>query len=146
MLADQFATVTVTVSKPVSFCTPADKNDEGIFDEDTHLEGYQIAAATKHVPRTHIAVDNQFGTISVDTTALDRLLVPTAKSLADPDVLPPDPDSHDVDHYTCYKVKVTSGTAKFQPRLGVAVVDQFNQPKLYDIQKPTRSARRRAKT
>src|SRR5262249_55798954 len=52
-------------------------------------------------------------------------------------VPPPDPLSHDVDHFKCYQVKLSRGT-KFQVIPGVAVLDQFNQPRLFDIDKPTR--------
>lgn len=63
--------------------------------------------------------------------------MPTAKSLTDP-IDPPDSTSHNVDHYKCYTVKVNKAAPKFQPILGVPVVDQFNQPKLFDLKKPTR--------
>jgi hypothetical protein len=140
-LADQFEEGTFDVKKPVSLCTPADKNEEGIIDEETHLEGYQILPATKHVPQTNIKIENQFhpsrGELFVNTIKPDRLLVPTAKSLTGP-VDAPDPASHNVDHYKCYKAKVTPGTPTFPKGLQATVVDQFNQPKLYDLKKPTR--------
>lgn len=135
-LADQFESGNAQVKKVKSLCNPADKNDEGINDPDTHLKGYQIKPETAHVPRTNIQVDNQFGTIFVDTIKPDRLLVPTAKSLTGP-VEPLDPVN--IDHFKCYKVKVTPGTAKFEPILGVSVDDQFTDgAKLFDLSKPTR--------
>jgi hypothetical protein len=142
-LTDQFDTEpqTVEVKKPVSLCNPADKNDEGINDRNTHLKGYQIKPATAHLPMTNIKVRNQFhpegSELVVDTIKPDRLLVPTAKNLTGP-VEAPDPDTHSVDHYKCYKVKGSKGAPKFELILGVSVVDQFNQPKLYDLKKPTR--------
>jgi hypothetical protein len=137
-LVDQFETGDFDIKKPVSLCTPADKNSEGILDPLTHVKGYEIDAvkgSPKHVKQTNIRVDNQFGTLLVDTIKPDRLLVPTAKSLTGP-VGPPDPATHNVDHYKCYDVKVSSGTPKFVPR-SVSVVDQFNQPKVFDVTKPT---------
>ena len=87
----------------------------------------------KHVERTNIRVDNQFGTIFVDTKKPDRLLVPSAKSLAGPiDAL--DPET--IDHFKCYKVKVTEGTPEFEP-IQVTLADQF-EDKLFDVKKPKR--------
>jgi hypothetical protein len=68
---------------------------------------------------------------------------PAPKSFQGP-IGPPDPASHDVDHYKCFTVKVSKGTPRFQLILGVAVTDQFieaqvpNPPKLFDLQKLTR--------
>ena len=147
-LSDQFEDKAFDVKKPVNLCAPADKNEEGIKNPDTHLKGYQIKEVKgepKHVPQTNIKVRNQFheegSELVVDTIKPDRLLVPTAKDLNNP-VDPPDNDAHSVDHYKCYKVKVTPGTPKFEPILGVKVEDQFieaqsGQPKLFDLKKPT---------
>ena len=76
---------------------------------------------------------NQFGTIFVDTINPDRLLVPSAKSLAGPiDAL--DPET--IDHFKCYKVKITEGTPEFKP-IQVTLADQFEY-KLFDVKKPKR--------
>jgi RHS repeat-associated protein len=174
-LADSFETGLFDVQKPVILCNPADKNDEGVLDPDTHLMGYQIKLAkgqcaagasrnagggckkeedcggtanvtalcrlqTPHVARTAIQVENQFhparGPLLVDTVKPDRLLVPGAKSLTQP-IDPPDPEAHEVDHFTCYQVKPSRG-AKFQTVRGVAIVDQFDQSRVVDLDKPTR--------
>jgi hypothetical protein len=150
-LTDEFETGTVTdVRKTVTLCAPADKNDEGLADGVTHLKGYQIKAlrttppASKHVPRTNVKVVNQFGTVVLDTTKPDRLLVPAAKDLTDP-VAPLDPDGHDVDHFRCYGVKMGKDQS-FVPIPSVSLVDQFNahvigtlgRPKLFDLKKPAR--------
>ena len=147
-LKDQFDAetgVVFEVKKPVSLCTPADKNGEGIIDPDTHLEGYEIEEVPgepNHVPQTNIKVRNQFHPegeeLVVDTIKPDRLLVPSAKDLNNP-VDPPDSDSHNVDHYKCYNVELPNGTPEFQPILGVSVDDQFTDgAKLFDLTKPTR--------
>jgi len=137
-LDDQFETGTFHVVKPFSLCLPADKNGEGINDPNTHLESYQITPTSPPVKETNITVTNQFGTIVVDTVVPDRLLVPTAKSLTGP-VNPPDPDTHNVDHYKCYTVINHKGSPKFRPILGVTVEDQFTDPaKIFNLTKPTR--------
>jgi hypothetical protein len=98
--------------------------------------GYEIKRVKgepKHEEITGIQVDNQFGTIFVDTKKPDRLLVPSAKSLAGPiDAL--DPET--IDHFKCYKVKVTEGTLEFEP-IQVTLADQF-EDKLFDVKKPNR--------
>ena len=43
-----------------------------------------------------------------------------------------------MDHFKCYDVKVTPGRPKFPKGIQATVVDQFNQPKVYDLKKPTR--------
>jgi hypothetical protein len=97
-----------------------------------------IKGATKHVPQKNVRVLNQFGELFVDTIKPELLLVPSAKE-ADPSQPPPEaPDlsSLIVDHYKCYKVKVSKGTPKFVP-LQVSVEDQFlTAPKLLDVKKP----------
>jgi hypothetical protein len=89
--------------------------------------------AAQHAPQTNLTVTNRFGTLMVDTLKPARVLVPTAKSLAGP-VPPPTPD---IDHFKCYDVRVTPGTPKFPKGIQAAVVDQFQQPVLYDVVKPT---------
>ncbi|MBI3247098.1 MAG: hypothetical protein HYZ50_11400 [Deltaproteobacteria bacterium] len=90
--------------------------------------------APEHVRQTNLTVENQFGSLQVDTLKPDRLLVPTAKSLSGP-VPAPTPG---IDHFKCYSVRVTPGTPKFLKDMQVFAVDQFQQPTLYDIVKPTR--------
>ncbi len=94
-----------------------------------------------HTPRTGLQIENEFhpslGLLLVDTIKPDRLLVPTAKNFTAP-VGPLNPDTHDVDHFKCYTVKAARGAPKFQPIRGVSVVDQFNQPRVVDLEKPTR--------
>ncbi|MBI1987279.1 MAG: DUF4915 domain-containing protein [Nitrospinae bacterium] len=164
-LSDQFDDRLFDVKKPDSLCTPADKNGEGIGDPATHLEGYQIKLAKgqpKHEKRTNVRIDNQFGTLFVDTKVADRLLVPTAKDLDNP-VNPPDPSAHNVDHYKCYTFNVKKNICEDDPTvrcktntdctkaglpggcnpgfpkgLEATVGDQFaDPPKLFGISKPT---------
>jgi cysteine-rich repeat protein len=93
--------------------------------------------APSHRPRLGVRVDNALGTIRVDTVAPDRLLVPAAASVTEPVALP-DPAGHEVDRFKCYTVKPSKGAAPFTPIRAVAVADAFQQPKRYDVVKPTR--------
>jgi hypothetical protein len=95
-----------------------------VADAETHLKGHAIRPSFRAARRTNIRVDNQFGTLQIDTTAPSRLLVPASKSLTVP-VDAPDAAAHNVDHFQCYRASVTARTPRFQKRT-VAVLDQFN--------------------
>jgi CSLREA domain-containing protein len=138
VLTDQFdADVLFDVQKPAGLCTPADKDGEDSTApaDPEHLQSFPIKEAKdepEHAKRTNLLLQNQFGDLRLDTVKPSRLLVPTAKSAAGP-VPEPTPG---IDHFKCYTVKVTPRTPKFEKR-AVAVVDQFGQPKTYDVVKPT---------
>jgi plastocyanin len=142
-LRDQFGDATYIVKKPKMLYNPVEKqvvNADGtveitpIQDPVTHFKGYQIKTPKgdpKFVPVSDIRVSNQFGTINVDATKPDLLLVPTAKSHDDPNV--PELDSPAVDHYKCYKVKLNSDFVPLQVRL---FDPNFDLEKLFDVKKP----------
>jgi hypothetical protein len=137
-LTDQFETGTFEVKKLKALYNPVDKNGEGINDSDTHLVGYEIKRdknEAKHVTVTNIQVDNQFGTLRVDTVKPDRLLVPSAKSVTGPVGELPLPLT--VDHFKCYKIEVTEGTPEFVP-VQVSLEDQFTSERVYEVDEPTR--------
>jgi len=128
-----------TAIKRQNLCPPANKNGEGIEDSDTHLIAYRVKPAKgepKHLRQTDIQVINQFGLLTVDTLKQDRLLVPAAKDLLGP-VAEPDSATHNVDHYKCYKAKVSKGTPKFTLGTAIPVTDQFESVN-YELSKPTR--------
>ncbi|MBW2579863.1 MAG: proprotein convertase P-domain-containing protein [Deltaproteobacteria bacterium] len=136
VLTDQFQSGTFTVEKRETLLTPVDKNGEGISDSETHLLGYKIKGPKfDTVPK--VLVENQFGLLVVDVEKPEDLLVPASKSLTDPGISAPNNDLHIVNHFLCYKVKLSEGKPEFQPILGVSLVDQF-EDKLYDIVKPKR--------
>ena len=136
VLTDQFQSGTFTVEKRETLLTPVDKNGEGISDSETHLLGYKIKGPKfGKVPK--VLVENQFDRLVVDVEKPEDLLVPASKSLTDPGISAPNNDLHIVNHFLCYKVKLSKGEPEFQPILGVSLVDQF-EDKLYDIVKPKR--------
>jgi hypothetical protein len=94
----------------------------------------QTPAATK---RTHVTVTNDpLGDIVLDTVRADSLLVPTAKDLLSNPPAPPN-SSHLVDHYKCYKVRVTPGTPAFAKNTTISVTDQFDAlPRQLALRKP----------
>src|SRR6185295_18830756 len=100
---------------------------EGLLDPSTHLQAYWVKhspGSPRHVRRSNIKLTNQLGTLRVDTVHGDSLWVPTGKSLV---ATPPAPNnnSHNVDHFKCYRIKVTPGTPKFLKGQTVGIQDQF---------------------
>ncbi|HJQ85115.1 MAG TPA: hypothetical protein VKA21_13610 [Candidatus Binatia bacterium] len=138
-LEDQLEEGDFQVVKGRHLCTPANKNGSGTVDAATHLRSYQIRAvpgSPKHQRRTLVHVTNAIGELDVDTVKPDFLLVPAGKDLA---VTPPepDPDVHHVDHFKCYKIKVSPGTTAFPKGLAVSLDDQFTStPKSFLLKKP----------
>ena len=153
MLADQFQIDLFTVEKRVSLLNPVDKNGEGISDPDTHLVGYKVkqvrpegAPKPPKDPRIGIEIKDQFFDKLIvdisDINKVDRLLVPASKDL-DELPSPPDGDSHAVDHFLCYKVRLPKGT-EFPKDIQITLADQFIDPdgigvnQLFDLKKPKR--------
>src|SRR5262249_34778985 len=128
-LVDEFEDIKVDLTHLRNLCTPADKNDEGVLDDVTHLVSYSYKPlpGTPHfVLQPHLRIDNQLGTLFVDAVKRDVLLVPSNKDISGPTV-PPDDTAIGVDHYKCYKVRTTAGTSRFLSKT-VSVADQFTSP------------------
>jgi hypothetical protein len=135
-LSDQFESATVDLLKPYHVCTPTDVNDEGTIDEATHLMSYVIRQQQPHVRRTAIRVTNFLEEVRVDTLRPELLLVPTSKRLVLPAPAAPNPATHTVDHYKCYRVKVTPGTPKAAIDRKITIEDQFTVRKIYSLKLP----------
>jgi hypothetical protein len=136
ILVDPFGSSSVGVRRPERLCAPVDTNGEtpGAPQLPDHLVGYDLRQ-TQGVfsPRPNLEVTNQFGTIHVDARRFGLLLVPAAKSLVEP---PPPLAATSVAHFLCYKVRRTSGSAKFIPESGVVqLIDQFGT-KTVNVVKP----------
>jgi hypothetical protein len=94
-----------------------------------HLGVFTIKQTSpKFRPVKGVVVTNQFGTLTMNVTKPDRLLVPTAKGVVAPPVMPP---AFGVDHFKCYKVAYAKMRA-----FGISVQDQFGAITV-DIKKPT---------
>ena len=135
-LADQFIQGFFRIGEPERLLNPADKDGGGIFDPDTHLVSYKVKGP-EFDKVENVLVVNQFGDFVVDVKKPDRLLVPASKSQDGPfSPPPPDNSTHDVDHFLCYQIDDDDD----DDNLGIliSVVDQFNQPKLFDVKKPRR--------
>jgi len=131
-----------------SLLNPATRNLEAINNPELHYVRYQIKEAAegvgapvngafpravRHVPRRW-DLDNQFGTLVVESKKVTALLVPAAQSESGP---PSAPD--DATHYECYQIKPLavlsdqtpetapgSATFKFRKDLQAFFRDQFD--------------------
>jgi hypothetical protein len=137
-LVDQFEDTDVTLTKMRNLCTPADTAEEGVLDLATHLVTYSVRnvpGTPRHV-RRNVTVVNALGTLALTTIKPELLLVPAAKGLVSQPPAPPF-TSHEVDHYKCYKVKVTTGTPKFPRDVTTTIGDQFRSlARAFTIKKP----------
>jgi hypothetical protein len=135
-LVDDFESRSTSIVKPVALCNPASQDGGGIEDEETHLAAFQIKSLEKHEKRTGVLVQNVLGSLLLDTVKEERLLVPSAKSLEGPATPPEAPP---VDHFKCYKAKVSKGAAKFPKGVQVTLSDQFDpKQRSFDVKKPTK--------
>jgi hypothetical protein len=126
-LADRFGTASDDARKPVALCAPADAGG-GLTDATTHLASYQIA--TSHgssAPPVQPArtITDRFGTLTLDAIRRVELLVPAARGTGLP---PPDPGSHGVDTFACYKVKRSSGAPALPRGLEMTVSTGLTTP------------------
>jgi hypothetical protein len=80
VLQDQFGTARAAVSRPILFCNPVRKNDEGI----AHPEAHLVCYATKERAKGRAAnatVVNQFGSAALKLGRSDVLCLPALKSV-----------------------------------------------------------------
>jgi hypothetical protein len=145
VLADQFGSGKYDVLKPRELLLPANKNNEGVLDEDTHLKEYQIKPRAAVAVASPVHVINQCNDLVVEVRKVRSLLVPTSKTPPPGNVVPalPDPQFHNLDHFLCYQAGAAkvdgNGIAlpKFPRGMQVDVVDQF-QTRRYDLKKITK--------
>jgi hypothetical protein len=139
-LVDRFQTRDYELLKVKHLCAPTDKGDaEGLLDPATHLESYQlrlVPGSAQPLRQEGLRITNRIGRIFVTTDRAELLLVPTATDSSVVPV-PPDPATHDVNHYVCYRARVTAGTPRFDRGLTVSVDDGFTgTTKTFSLVKP----------
>jgi len=131
-LKDQFGSSTATIAKVYDLCNPVDKNNEGINDEEAHLVEYKLInrrSATGRFAKRRVAIENQFGAMTLTVQRPNRLMVPSSKAIA-PDK--PGDIPENLDHFLCYKVHASSPA--FTSRT-VSLKDQFLEERA-TIRKP----------
>ena len=158
-LADRFGEGEFRVRKPVALLNPADVDGEGITDPETHLISYRIRGPRFDLPE-NVSVEDRFGQHLLKLKRANRLLVPASKNLSAPPDAPVIADI-DLDHFLCYPVRKPHGPHGDDDDddddndddnddddddsgdpIQISVVDQFNQPKLFDVKRPTRLCNR----
>jgi hypothetical protein len=140
-LEDPIETKTFKIKKAAALCAPASKLHAGAIelanDFVTHLESLAIAQAPEQgaFAKETRTVTDQFGTVALELTKAERLMVPSAKQVGGT-VPPPAPDlgANPLDHFKCYKAKPVQPFAPIE----VGSVDQFGQSKTFTLKKPTR--------
>jgi hypothetical protein len=128
-LADRFEDVFFDAEARKGLCAPANKNNEGLLDPDTHLRKYfirQSAGQPTFVKQFGLTVTNQLGSLKIDVIRRYLLLVPTSKDLVSTPA-PPSPSADNYEHFKCYKIRITPGSPIFTPT-SVTVSDQFISP------------------
>jgi hypothetical protein len=116
---DRFGAHVARVRFPHRLCAPGVLAPRAAVVEE-HLIGHLMSSPNLHV--TNQTVVNQFGTLQLDVSRPDLLLVPTQKSLFQ---TPPPLPNPTVDHFQCYRVRRSRGAAGFVPVKNIVVTDQF---------------------
>jgi hypothetical protein len=124
----------VDVKAHKNLCVPSDQDGGGIIDAATHLTGYKIKA-TGHVKQTGIVIQNAVGSLSLDTIRPDLLFAPANVDPMNPPSAP-DGSSHNVNHYKCYKAKVTPNTLGVPAGVQVSVANAFDAAQPFVVKKP----------
>jgi hypothetical protein len=121
-LVDAFSATSAAVGRTKALCAPVSRNGEDPTapSHPDHLQSYQVRPVVKF-PGATVGLTDPLGNLTVLLTKPSNLLVPTAKSMSSP---PTEPSSPIVDHFQCYKVKVTTSDVAL-PALNVSVEDQF---------------------
>ena len=127
-LADRFGTTTVDAAKAKALCEPA-TIAAAPEDAATRLLALTIKTVGDAPPAaTGLTVTDALGTLTLDATKPERLLVPTALG-----GLPP-PSTTTVDTFACWKAKTSRDAPKLPKGLQVTTAGVLTTPaKTYDV-------------
>jgi hypothetical protein len=133
---DRFADASVAVRSPNRLCAPSSKQvgtnppeDPNAAADPNHLMAFPALGSAPRV--NGLTITNQFGTVKLDAIRRSFLLTPTSKDLNVPPPALPDPP----DHFQCYLVRRSQGSASFAKIPNLAGVDQFGSQN-FDILRP----------
>ncbi|MBI3782308.1 MAG: hypothetical protein HY270_02790 [Deltaproteobacteria bacterium] len=138
-LVDAFRSAVADVRKPAGFCNPANVNggDSSAPTHRSHLTRYGLKATTGTPPFVQIhnqRFKNRFGELTVDLIRPSQILPPAYESLI---TQPPAPTNPGVDHFECYKVRVSKGTTPFTAVRGMTIIEDQFETVTVDVVKPT---------
>ncbi|GEM_PF-865212 len=135
-LANRFGRGRFKIGKITRLGNPVDKNQHGISFQDIHYLMYRIKRTNKRYKhkRMRVRVSNQFAKkIHLETTRLDRLLVPSALSL-DGFINPLKQGRADV--LNCYRVKKRARRRRTVELEDEFISDQLGQEKSFYVREP----------
>ncbi len=125
VLKNQFSPngFTPVIGSMVIHCNPVQKTANGtvypITNPNAHLACFTITASTQPTPT--VVVTNQFGSATLIPSQPNLLCLPSWKSLTGPPNMTPN-QPPGLNHFTCYPVKVASGSYNPPP---VLLQDEF---------------------
>jgi hypothetical protein len=76
-VTDQFGSIVGAIKRPVRYCAPVNKNDEGVMDPNTHLVCYQLRAHAGAPTHDTLYSLNQFGADTFTVFGSRELCVPS---------------------------------------------------------------------
>lgn len=76
-MTDQFGSIVGAIKRPVRYCAPVNKNDEGVMDPNTHLVCYQLRAHAGAPTHDTLYSLNQFGADTFTVFGSRELCVPS---------------------------------------------------------------------
>lgn len=138
---DEIVSQGISLVKPTALVLPAEVREAGVLDPDTYMVEYKARdVAGPDVPKgVVVRAQNQCGEVDLELTKLASLLVPSGMELrspgsgAEPTIPTPDPNTHELDHYRCYKAKLTG--PDFTEGIQLPISDLF-QDRRYDLKRP----------
>lgn len=132
-VADRFGARQVDLPKPQHVCTPAGVDGATTADGATHLATYRVrGTAPAAIPQRGLRLTTALAALDVDLKGPALAAAPAAAdALADP--APPDPATHDVNHYQCWSARPARGTPGLPKGLAVRVADAFGAERTYAL-------------
>jgi hypothetical protein len=138
-LSDEFESdVDFAARTPRVLCLAGSLNSDGVFDGDTHLQGYEIRempGEPLHAPRPELSYRGGLAPLYLGTTRPDRLLVPTAIDLGGPTSAPGE-FSHGVDHYKCYRTVLPETRPRYLPSKATVRFEDMLEQRDYSLKPP----------
>jgi hypothetical protein len=127
-LDDALGASSVLVQRAKRICAPADVDgaDPNAPSQPGHFTYYTIDQISPFTTVKNVDVTNPFGTVTVNLSRPDRMLVPTAKSVTGT----PAPLADAIDHFKCYRL--TSARARIDD---LTITDQFGTIGI-DVKRP----------
>ena len=145
VLEDDFGPRPWNLVRPTELGLPADINDAGINDPNTHLASYAIRPGydrSRRNPVDGVRILNECNDLYLDISRVSNFLVPSRQDLKGP-VEAPQSGQHNLDHFLCHSAKVARQAPSGAPAPGfpkgmqLDVRDGF-QTRRYDLKAVTK--------